>query len=45
MKKLILITLILIALGATIYNAIKPDYIKANDYLINACTIEVEYCD
>lgn len=41
MKKLILITLILTALVATIYNAIKPDYIRANDYLQNACTVDM----
>lgn len=37
MKKLIFTMLILTAIIATIYNAIKPDYIKANEYLQNAC--------
>lgn len=41
MKKLIIITLILSALGATIYNAIKPDYIKANHAQINACMVDM----
>ena len=41
MKKLIIITLILTALGATIYNAIKPDYIRANEYLQNACMVDM----
>lgn len=41
MKKIVIITLILTALGATIYNAIKPDYIRANDYLKNACVVDM----
>lgn len=41
MKKIIFTMLILIALVATIYNAIKPDYIRANEYLQNACMVDM----
>lgn len=40
MKKIILILLILTALYGLFWAFIIPDYIKANNNLINACTID-----
>lgn len=41
MKKIILILSILTALYGLFWAFIIPDYIKANDYLKNACMVDM----